>query len=501
MKPNRRESFKAAMLAMAAPPAKSANDASVYTRIGVKPFINLTATYTINGGTLTLPEVKRAMDDASNYSVNIDELQEKAGERIASLLGSEAALVTSGAASALMVATAAAVAGGDPERMLRLPHMEWFREQGLPHEVLMPKESRNEYDAAIRAPGVKFIEFSTREQLEAALGKNTALVAVLGTGLPKGKLKLEEIAAAAHKHGVPVLVDGAAELPLKPNPFLSRGADLVAYSGGKILRGPQCAGLLLGRKDLITAARMNIAPHHGFLRALKVGKEEIMGMVAAIEVWSSTRDLQAEYRMWESWFAEIGAVVTKIPGVTTKNMPPAGASPFPVMTISWDPQLTGITAGEVYKLLLNGEPRIMSHASGDGHSFLLRPVAMKPEHVKPVARRLEEILRSAPKGVSKSLARPADGIGGKWTAEVTFSYGAARHVFDLEVDGNEIRGTHSGRSEKGTVKGVADGSRVKFRSTLHGYEFSGNLEGGRLVGDVVLGEYGKAKFTAQRGNA
>lgn len=502
MKPNRRETFKATLLAMAAPPAKSASDASVYTKIGVKPFINLTATYTINGGTLTLPEVKRAMDEASNYSVNLDELMEKAGERIATLLGVEAALVTSGAASALMCGTAAALAGGDPERMLHLPHMSWFREQGLPYEVIMPKESRNVYDAAIRAPGVKLVEVGSKEEFHAALGKNTALVAVLGTGEAKGKIRLEEMAEAAHKIGVPVLVDGAAELPTKPNPFLSRGADMVAYSGGKILRGPQCAGLLLGRKDLLRAAWFNCAPHHGFLRALKVGKEEVMGMVAAIEVWASTRDLKAEYKTWESWFHEIGAVITKTPGVKYKINPAAGASPFPVMEVAWDPERTGITAGEVYDLLINGEPRIQSHAAGDGHSFIIRPVSMKPEHVKPVARRLDEILRGAPKGpMQRKLATPATDLSGAWTVEVKFSASNAVHTLNLNASGNSITGSHKGRAESGKVKGTVNGDKVMLSSTLHGYEFAGKLSGDTITGDVVLGEYGKAQFTAKRGKA
>lgn len=507
MKPNRRDAFRATLLAAAAgkaaaAPARAASDPSVYTRIGVKPFINLTATYTINGGTLTLPEVKKAMDEASYYSVNLDELQEKAGERIASLLGTEAAMVTSGAAAALHIGTSTALAGGDPERMQHLPDMAWFRQQGLPYQVIMPKESRNVYDASIRATGIEVIEADSKAAFHAALGKNTALVAVLGTAEAKGKIRLEEMAEAAHKIGVPVLVDGAAELPLKPNPFLSRGADMVAYSGGKILRGPQCAGLLLGRKDLITAARRNCSPHHGACRALKVGKEEVMGMVAAIEVWASTRDLKAEYKTWESWFAEISAVITKVPGVTTKVLPPAGASPFPVMTIAWDSERVGITAGEVYDLLINGEPRIQSHAAGDGFSFLLRPVAMKPEHVKPVARRLDEIFRSAPKGTPrKKWASPASKLSGVWTANIEFSYGSARHTLELAADGNKISGTHKGRAESGAVTGIIDGQKITLSSALHGYEFTGRVEGDRMAGEIELGEYGTAKFTATKGNA
>ncbi|HYM10378.1 MAG TPA: aminotransferase class V-fold PLP-dependent enzyme, partial [Bryobacterales bacterium] len=347
-----------AALAAAAPPARPATNrtANIYTRIGVRPFINCTATYTINGGTLTLEDVKEAMDEASRYSVNIDELMEKAGERIAQLLQVEAAMVSAGAAAAATHATAGCIAGADPEKMQQLPDLT-----GLKSEVIMPKQSRNVYDHAIRAVGVKIIEIDTAEDFHAALSKRTAMVAVLGANEARGKIRLEEIAEAAHKMGVPVFVDGAAELPTPPNPYLKRGADLVCYSGGKIIRGPQCAGLLLGRKDLIQAAWANSSPHHSNGRALKVGKEEIMGMLAAVESWVGKRDIQAEYRMWEGWYADMTKTLTRLPGIETKVHPPAGASPFPVLSVSWDSQKYGINSGELNDLLLSGEPRVMSH--------------------------------------------------------------------------------------------------------------------------------------------
>ena len=228
------------------------------------------------------------MEEASHYPVNLDELMEKVGDRLAELLGCEWGIVTSGCAAALVHATAACVAGADPEKMLQLPNL-----QGLKDEVIMPKQSRNVYDHAIRHVGLKIIEVSSREEFHAALNDRTALIAVLGTGEAKGAVRLEEMAEAGRKRGVPILVDAAAELPVVPNPYLSRGADLVGYSGGKFLRGPQCAGLLLGRKDLVRAAWLNSSPHHGFGRAMKVGKEEVMGMLAAIEVWKNKVDLKA----------------------------------------------------------------------------------------------------------------------------------------------------------------------------------------------------------------
>ena len=202
--------------------------------------------------------------------------------------------MTSGAAAALSHATAACIAGSDPELMQQLPDLT-----GLRDEVIMPRESRNVYDHAFRSWGARVIEVDTVEAFHAALGPRTAMVAVLGTGEARGPLRLEAIAAAAHKIGVPVIVDAAAELPRRPDPYLTRGADLVAYSGGKTMRGPQCAGLLLGRKDLVWAAFMNGAPHHAVGRMMKVGKEEIIGMLAAVEVLMS-RGIDDDYRRWTS---------------------------------------------------------------------------------------------------------------------------------------------------------------------------------------------------------
>ncbi len=475
----------------------AADTPQIYSRIGVKPFINLTATLTINGGTLILPEVRAAMDEASRWSVNIDELMEKAGQQLAEWMGAEAAIVTSGAAGALTHATAACVAGGDPEKMKQLPILT-----GMKSEVIMPKQSRNEYDHAIRTVGVRIVQVDTPHEFQEALGERTAMIAVLGTGEARGNVRLEQIVAAARKAGVPVLVDAAAELPAKPNTYLARGADLVASSGGKILRGPQCAGILAGRRDLIRAAWVNSAPHHAFGRAMKVGKEEIMGMLTAMDIYFHKRDIPAEYRQWESWFAHITAEITRVAGVSTRVLPAAGASPFPVLDISWN---SGMTAGELYKLLLDGEPRIMSHAAGDGHSFILRPVAMKPDDYKLVAARLREIFAAAPKS-RPALAQISLAVNptGQWDMDVEFVRGTTRHALLLRVSGGRLTGTHAGASAHGDVDGTISGDRVRFRSILpvEGirlvYTFEGVISGDSMSGDVDLGEYGAAKWKARR---
>src|SRR5260370_2522234 len=262
-KPSRRSLLRAggtgaaALLGSPSPtPAATLFDTpQVYTRIGVKPFITLPATYPINGGALMLPEVREAMDAASRWSVNLDELMENAGSRLAEWMGAEAAIVTSGAAGALTHATAACVAGGDPEKMKQLPMVT-----GLKSEVIMPRQSRNDYDHAYRTVGARIIEVDTALDFQRALSDRTAMIAILGTAQPQAKLPLQQIPTAPRNLGIHTLVDAAAELPAKPNPYLARGADLVAYSGGKVLRGPPCRGILAGRRELIAAARVDSAP-------------------------------------------------------------------------------------------------------------------------------------------------------------------------------------------------------------------------------------------------
>jgi D-glucosaminate-6-phosphate ammonia-lyase len=504
-KPSRRALLQAggtgAAALLASPPSAVAaalpDTPQVYTRIGVKPFINLTATYTINGGALMLPEVREAMDAASHWSVNLDELMEKAGARLAEWMGSEAAIVTSGAAGALTHATAACVAGGDPEKMKQLPNVT-----GLKSEVIMPRQSRNDYDHAYRTVGARIVEVDTPQDFQEALSERTAMIAVLGTGEAQGEVRLEQIVAAARKMGVPVLVDAAAELPAKPNPYLARGADLVAYSGGKILRGPQCAGILAGRRDLVRAAWVNSAPHHAFGRAMKTGKEEIMGMLTAMDLYFHKRDIAAEYKLWESWFAHITAEITRVPGVKTRVMPAAGASPFPVLDISWE---SGMTGSELYKLLLDGEPRIMSHAAGEGRSFILRPVAMKPDDYKLVAKRLHEIFAAAP-GLKPAPYSVSLGVNpvGHWDVDVHFVRGTSRHALFLQIRNGRLVGSHTGTSAHGDIEGWLIGDRVHFRSTLpvEGmrlvYTFEGVISGDQMSGSLDLGEYGSATWKASR---
>jgi D-glucosaminate-6-phosphate ammonia-lyase len=489
----------------AEPATVKTNGPEVYTRIGVRPFINCTATYTINGGSQMLPEVIATIEQASHYHVNIDELMAKVSERLAQLLQVPRGIVTAGTAAALTHATAGCIAGADPEKMQRLPNLE-----GLKNEVIMPRESRVVYDHAVRTLGVKIIEVNSPEELQAAIGPRTAMIEILGQHFGSAKLDLKDIAPIARKAGVPILVDAAADYLIVPNPYLALGADLVAYSGGKIIRGPQTAGLLVGREDLVRAAWANSAPHHAFGRALKVSKEEIAGMLRAVEIWRTERDIKGDFQEWESWYAHIAEQITQIPGVKAEVRGPARGGPFPTLNVSWDPAKVGMTAGEVGRKMLEGEPRIMTHGEGEGHSFLIRPVALKPGEYKIVAQRLAEVLRSAPAATPREKARPAapaTDIAGLWDADIQYEVGSARHKLQLTTNGNSVAGSHAGWAYKGDIKGSIDGSRVELRTTMPcegthlTYRFTGTVAGDQMSGDVSLGEYGHARFTARRNSA
>src|SRR5262249_37429694 len=180
------------------------------------------------------------------------------------------------------------------------------------------------------------IEVNSVSELQAAIGRNTAMIEILGNHFGSAKLDLKDVAPIARKAGIPILIDAAADYLIVPNPYIALGADLVAYSGGKIIRGPQTAGLLVGRRDLVRAAWANSAPHHAFGRALKVSKEEIVGMVRAVEVWRTERDLQSDFKEWERWYAYITEQITKVPGVRAEKRGPARGAPFPTLNVSWD---------------------------------------------------------------------------------------------------------------------------------------------------------------------
>lgn len=480
---------------------------SLYAALGVRPLINARGTVTIVGASRVLPEVRQAMDAAAREYVQIDELMDGVSRRLAELTGAEWGIVTSGASAALTVATAGCITGGDPDKLAQLPDL-----RGLKDEVIVPRYSRTAYDHAVKAVGATVVEVDSRAELEAALGPRSALVMVLaGRRSEDGPLSLREIAALASPRGVPILVDAAADELVVPNPYLAQGADLVAYSGGKCLRGPQCAGLLLGRKGLVQAAWINSAPHHGFGRGFKVGREEIMGMLAAVEMWMK-RDHPAEKRLWTGWLEHIASRLAGVPGVRTEILQPQGLSNrTPSLHVEWDPKVVPLTGDEVEKLLWEGEPRI---AVGGAGSFLPFPPNSEPNirivpyqleagEERVIADRVRAVL-SAPPRIPARTDAPGSDVSGQWDVEVRFAAGTATQIFAIEQKGNELVGTHRASFADRDLAGTLHGDDLLIRSSYTergvrlNFTFTGKARDNTMAGTVTMGEYGVADWKAGR---
>ena len=383
---------------------KSLKD-NIYTRIGLRPLINARGTWTYLSGSLELPEVRAAKHQASMHFVDMFELQQAVGKRLAELSGAEFGMVTSGAAGAMAAATAACIAGGDPEKVWQLPDTT-----GLKHEVIM-FGGRIAFDSAIRLAGGKLTLANSHEELAAAISERTAMVYTTRDGEP-----LEKALAITRPARVPLLLDKAAGIP--PIENLSRpakmGVDLYCFSGGKGLMGPQCSGLLLGRKDLIQAALANYNPWEGSVcRAMKVGKEEVMGCLAAVEAWMK-KDIDTLDREWTARVQRIAKLVETVPGVTTEIQTPKGGNRYPTLTVTWDQQAFGFTVQDCAKKLSDGEPRIevltatnpsmvpgvregdpKAKANPRPDALRLVPSTLQPGEDLIIGRRLREVLGAA----------------------------------------------------------------------------------------------------------
>ena len=323
-----------------------APERDVYKELGVRPLINAAGTYTALSASRMPPEVVEAMEAASKRYVNLNELNQAVGRKIADLLGWEAAHVTAGAASALLLGTAACMTGNDREKIRRLPDAE-----GMRNEVVLLKAHRNGYDHAVRAAGARLVEVESAEEVERAAGPRTACLLFFNVHEPDGKINAADFAALAKKLGVPAFVDAAADVPPVETyaRFRTLGYDLAAFSGGKALRGPQCSGFLLGRKDLIAAAAANHSPNTDAIgRASKIGKEEIVGVWAALERFLR-EDPKARWREWESRCEAVAALVA--PAKTEIFVPPI-ANAVPHLRIAC------ARPEEVVRRLRDGEPRI-----------------------------------------------------------------------------------------------------------------------------------------------
>lgn len=387
-------------------------DKTIFDDLGVVPIINCRGTFTILGGSTERPEVLRAIEAASGYFVQYDELAYGIGKRLAEITKADWGIVSSGCAAGLKLVTAACVTGGNPEKLLRIPDLEGLEKT----EVIIPRSSRNVYDHGIRNIGVTVITVDTPEELERAIGPRTAMIYITTnrdneTGKP---LSLENIGKIARPKNVPVLVDAAAEDLSIPCVHLERGATVVAYSGGKAICGPQCAGILLGDKDLLMAAWQASSPHHGPGRDNKVGKEEMLGMLAAVEAWT-TRDHGAEWNTWLSWLDEISSKVTKVEGVSTEIIRPTGLdNRCPRLIIKWDPDKLHVTGEEIAETVARSRPRIAigARTDEDGTSLNITPSQMRQGNSKVVAARLHGLLSQKRDPRSDEMKSAKADVGG-----------------------------------------------------------------------------------------
>jgi D-glucosaminate-6-phosphate ammonia-lyase len=359
--------------------------------LGVRSFINAAGTFTALTGSLMRPEAVAAMQVASRKYVRLEDLRDAVGKRIAELLSCPAALVTAGCASALSVATAACITGDDRDRVRRLPDTT-----GMKNEVIVQRTHRVNYDHAIRNAGVRMIEIVTREELEKAINDRTAMMFFLNSADPRGKVHHEEFVAIAKKHNVPTLIDAAADVPPVENlwRFTKMGFDLVGFSGGKGLRGPQSSGLLLGRKDLIEAAKLNFGPDGDSLcRTNKVNKEETIGMLVALETYLK-EDHAAVWKDWEGRCRCISGALGAFDDVKTEIFVPPIANAVPHLRIRWDSKKRGLTPAEMVKKLRDGKPSI-EVTPGSRQQFVIGVWMMDPGEDAIVGERIRSILAGA----------------------------------------------------------------------------------------------------------
>ena len=359
---------------------------NIYARLGIKTVINGQGTYTTLGGSLMPPEVVQAMAEAAGSFVSITELQEKVGARIASLIGVPAAMVTAGAASAITVATAACMVRDDLAAIDRLPDTT-----GLKNEVIIQKAHHCGYEPQIKIAGARLVWVETRAELDGRITPRTAMMFFLNRYEPLGQIKRDEWIKVGKERAVPLFNDAAADVPPagRLSEYFHQGFDLVAFSGGKALRGPQSAGLLVGRADLIAAGRQAISPHMGMGRGMKVGKEEIVGMLVAIERFLAL-DHAAQWHVWETRVAEMIEILARVPGMTAARDVPEIANHAPHLVVEWSQWHSELKADDVVRRLHEGEPSIAVLAEGE-RGLRVAVWTLRDDEHKLVAKHIQQL--------------------------------------------------------------------------------------------------------------
>jgi uncharacterized pyridoxal phosphate-dependent enzyme len=363
-----------------------------YEELGVPTVINCEGTMTMLGGSLLRPELEAVMAMAGRHFVSIPELEVAAGKRIAEMLKlpqDYTALVTSGAAAAMQSGLAGILTGDNEALIRQLPDLT-----GMKSEVIIQKSHRNPFDHQLRSTGIRLVEIETREQLHRAISERTAMMHFSNFANAAGQIKVDEWVKLAKQYNVPCMNDAAADTPPVSHlwDYANMGYDLITFSGGKAIRGPQCAGLLIGRKDLVAYALLNNSPHEDTLgRSQKVGKEEIIGMVKALELYLN-EDHDALAKEWQDRLLSVSRDLTKVPGVSTSFFTPDIANHVPHMQITWDSKIS-LTPQEVSKLLRSSKPAIVMGGGERRPGLTMNSFMLQPGEEKIVAEQLSRILR------------------------------------------------------------------------------------------------------------
>lgn len=361
-----------------------------FKELGLRTFINAAGTYTSMTGCLMPKEVTDAIGYGATEYVNLDDLQDKVGERIAELLSCEYATVTSGCFGAMSIAMAGVLCGNDPKKVKQLPNTE-----GWANEVIIQEGHQIGYAQALTNVGAKVVLVKTAKEMEKAINKKTAMMWFLNANTENGEVKWEEFVAIAKKHNIPTFIDCAADVPPVSNlfRFTEMGFDMVGFSGGKGLRGPQSAGLLLGKRKYIEAARMHTPPRGETIgRGMKVNKEEVLGMLVALELYLN-KDHDKEWKLWEDQIESISNSALTVEGVRTEIHVPKHANHVPSLRIRWDENKVKITADEARRQLREGHPSIQT--VGNKTTIGITTWMMTPGQERIVAKRVHEILKSA----------------------------------------------------------------------------------------------------------
>ncbi len=371
----------------------AASDIDYFAELGVRPFINAIGPYSSLGGARMWPEVIDAMDYATRHKARMSDLHDAVGRRIAELTGAESAMVTAGATSAMIQGLAACMTGGDQGKMERLPDT-----RGMPNEVIIQRGQRYLYDRSLLAPGAKLVVIETAADIRAAIGPRTAMLFFLLNRQSDIQVHVPEFVALGKEYGVPVMCDAATTVPPVASMFntIEAGFDLICYSGGKGLRGPYSAGLLLGREDLIRHARSNGSPNHrAYGRSMKVSAEEYLGMMVAVEV-SLAFDEDAEYRRQLAIVTEMGRDIERLSGVTTRLRSPDFEAREPYIEVHWDQAMYPIDEPTVKQLLRDGEPSIEIRALFlSGGRIELTASMLEDGEASIVAERVKNILAAS----------------------------------------------------------------------------------------------------------